>query len=75
MVIGIASDWDSFHGPLGEASRNTWVQSLMQEQGDFRVIFFVGDCRGNVPGLYHVYGVDMVCLNTTDGYPVSEKAH
>ena len=70
VILGVASDWKSFHGPLGTATRDTWVRSLLSLNEGFHVVFFVGYCGGNEPGLYHVYDVDMVCLNTTDGYPV-----
>lgn len=109
LLVAVVSDWSTFTGPLGAASRE-WARYLLgQKKHTFAVIYFVGQCPGLAPSksllrflesaslscrpvilfssllilsmlslvahavgvLYAVDGTHMLCLNVTDGYPVS----
>lgn len=74
MLVAVVSDWHTFTGPLGLASRE-WARYLGdQKKHGFSVIYFVGQCPGLLPHiLYNVDGAHLLCLNVTDGYPPQVK--
>lgn len=51
MLFAVVSDWNTFTGQLGHASRAGWTNYLLtRKKHVYAVVYFVGQCPGLFPG-------------------------